>query len=49
MSFKELHYRWEWKFKSTPESLWAWVADTNHFNRDAGLPSLENRLGKGDR
>jgi len=49
MSFKELHYRWEWKFKSQPEALWTWVADTNHFNRDAGLPALENRLGKGNR
>ena len=49
MSFKEQHYRWEWKFKSKPEALWAWIADTNHFNHDAGLPVLENRLGKGNR
>jgi len=45
----EFHYRWEWQLQSNPESLWPFVADTNRFNRDAGYPTLENRLGEGKR
>jgi class 3 adenylate cyclase len=41
MRFREYHYRWEHDFKSSPEQLWPLVADTNRFNRDAGLPQLE--------
>jgi class 3 adenylate cyclase len=41
MSFKEFHYRWEYDLKSTPEELWPFVADTNRFNREAGVPSVE--------
>ncbi len=35
------HYCWEWRFRSSPERLWPLVADTNRFNRDAGVPELE--------
>lgn len=37
----ELHYRWEWDLRASPEELWPLVADTNRFNRDAGVPALE--------
>jgi hypothetical protein len=42
MSYHEFHYRWEYDLKSEPEQLWPFVADTNRFNRDTGLPSLES-------
>jgi hypothetical protein len=38
---REFHYRWEWRLESPPEKLWRLVADTNRFNRDAGIPALE--------
>ena len=41
MAHKDFHYRWEYDLKSSPEKLWAFVADTNRFNRDAGLPHVE--------
>jgi class 3 adenylate cyclase len=37
----EHHYCWEWRLRSSPERLWPLVADTNRFNRDAGVPELE--------
>ena len=40
MRYREFHYRWEFFLASAPEALWPYVADTNRFNRDAGLPSL---------
>jgi class 3 adenylate cyclase len=41
MSYRELHYRWEYDLKASPEKLWPFVADTNRFNRDTGVPSVE--------
>src|SRR6266496_5927341 len=41
MPFREFHYRWEFDLKSSPEQLWPLVADTNRFNRDTGVPSVE--------
>ena len=41
MSPRELHYRWQYDLKSSPEKLWPFVADTNRFNRDTGVPSVE--------
>ncbi len=38
---RELEYRWEWQLRSAPEQLWPFVADTNRFNRDTGLPSVQ--------
>lgn len=46
MSYREFHYRWEYELQSSPERLWALVADTNRFNRDTGVPSLQ--LGDGE-
>jgi class 3 adenylate cyclase len=42
MSYREFHYCWNYDLKSSPEKLWAFVADTNRFNRDTGLPSLKD-------
>jgi class 3 adenylate cyclase len=41
MSNRELHYHWEYDLKASPEKLWPFVADTNRFNRDTGVPSVE--------
>ena len=41
MAYREFHYRWEFDLESSPEQLWPLVADTNRFNRDTGLPSVE--------
>ena len=41
MSYREFHYRWEYDLRSSPEQLWPFVADTNRFNRDTGVPSLD--------
>ncbi|HEV7796678.1 MAG TPA: adenylate/guanylate cyclase domain-containing protein [Pyrinomonadaceae bacterium] len=41
MSYRELHYRWVYDLKSTPEKLWPFVADTNRFNRDTSVPAVE--------
>ncbi|HRK90272.1 MAG TPA: DUF5939 domain-containing protein [Anaerolineales bacterium] len=38
---KEYHYKWSWDLSSTPEALWSLVSDTNRFNRDTGLPSIQ--------
>lgn len=42
MAPKEFHYRWLYDLKSDPDELWPLVADTNRFNRDAGLPTVES-------
>jgi class 3 adenylate cyclase len=41
MPYQEFHYRWEYDLQSSPEELWPLVADTNRFNRDTGLPTVE--------
>jgi class 3 adenylate cyclase len=46
MPFREFHYRWEFDFKTPAEQLWPLVADTNRFNRDTGVPSVET-IGDG--
>ncbi len=45
----EFHYRWEWDFRSVPEVLWPFVADTNRFNRDAELPPVQRISTDGSR
>ncbi|MGH9967554.1 MAG: DUF5939 domain-containing protein [Pyrinomonadaceae bacterium] len=49
MPDREFHYRWEYELKASPEKLWPFVADTNRFNRDAGVPSIEHDTGKKQR
>src|ERR1041385_5842948 len=41
MPFRDFHYRWEFDLKSSPEQLWPLISDTNRFNRDTGVPSVE--------
>src|SRR5262245_37566217 len=38
---REYRYRWVFDLKSNPEDLWPFVADTNRFNRDTGVPPIE--------
>jgi len=45
MSFREHHSRWEFDLKSSPDSLWPFVADTNRFNRDTGVPKIDIEAG----
>jgi class 3 adenylate cyclase len=40
MAYREFHYRWELHLKSRPHDLWPYVADTNRFNRDTGVPDV---------
>lgn len=40
MSNREFHYRWKFDLKSSPERLWPFIADTNRFNRDTGIPNV---------
>lgn len=41
MSVRDIHKRWEFDLKSSPERLWPFIADTNRFNRDTGVPEVE--------
>jgi adenylate cyclase len=41
MHFREHHYRWEFDLNASPERLWPFVADTNRFNRDTGVPKID--------
>ena len=43
---KEFYYRWQWDLESSPRALWPLVADTNRFNKDAGLPPVERATGE---
>ena len=49
MAYREIHYRWEYDLKSDPEHLWPFVADTNRFNRDTGVPAVESLPSKKQR
>lgn len=42
----EFHYRWQYDLQSSPEALWPYVADTNRFNHDTGLPHVEDALAQ---
>jgi class 3 adenylate cyclase len=41
MPYREFHYQWVFDLSSSPERLWPFVADTNRFNRDTGVPEIE--------
>jgi class 3 adenylate cyclase len=43
---RELHYEWEYNLKASPEKLWTFVADTNRFNHDTGVPAVAPTEGK---
>ena len=38
---KEYYYRWQFDLESSPQQIWPFVADTNRFNRDTGVPSID--------
>ena len=40
MPYREQNYRWDYELKASPEQLWPFVADTNRFNRDTGVPAV---------
>ena len=40
MPRKPLQFAWSWRLESAPERLWPLLADTDRFNREAGLPPL---------
>lgn len=46
MAFRAHHSRWEFDLKSSPEDLWPFVADTNRFNRDTGVPEIKVEEGE---
>jgi class 3 adenylate cyclase len=37
---RELRYRFVWRLEASPEALWPYVADTNRFNRETGVPAV---------
>jgi len=37
---REFHYRWQFDLESSPQQIWPFVADTNRFNRDTGVPAV---------
>ncbi|HUP87791.1 MAG TPA: adenylate/guanylate cyclase domain-containing protein [Longimicrobiales bacterium] len=45
MADRRFHYRWEWRLPATPSALWPYVSDTDRFNRDAGVPFVEEMPG----
>jgi class 3 adenylate cyclase len=42
---KEFHYRWQFDLRSSAEQIWPLIADTNRFNRDTHVPSVETVAG----
>jgi len=40
---KEFYWKWEWKFKHSPEVMWPYFADTNRFNFDRGNNGLMDK------
>jgi class 3 adenylate cyclase len=41
MAHREFHYVWDLALPAAPEELWPLIADTNRFDRDSGLPSVQ--------
>jgi class 3 adenylate cyclase len=48
LSVKEFHYRWEYDLRASPQALWPLIADTNRFNRDAGVPFVVEQPAEGE-
>lgn len=41
MPHREFHYVWNLDLPAAPDELWPLIADTNRFDRDSGLPSVQ--------
>ena len=41
-------YKWRWHLPGSPERLWPLVSDTDRFNRETGLPVLEEIEATGE-
>src|SRR5687768_1796797 len=42
MAHREFYYVWDLELPAAPEELWPLIADTNRFDRDSGLPSVQS-------
>ena len=40
--------RWEWPLRAEPAALWPYVSDTNRFNRETGVPPVQERSAGSD-
>jgi class 3 adenylate cyclase len=40
MAGSPLRFAWTWRLESSPERFWPLLADTDRFNREAGIPPL---------
>ena len=40
MEFRERQISFRWRLRNPPERLWPYLADTNRFNSDVGLPAM---------
>ena len=38
---QEFYFDWYWDLESSPQAIWPFASDTNHFNRDTGQPEIE--------
>jgi len=45
---REFHFDWSWDLPAPPEALWPLVSDTDRFNRDTGLPPVEDARAPGE-
>jgi len=45
---REYTYDWQIDLQASPQALWSFVADTNRFNHDTGLPGIEQVTGAPD-
>ena len=45
---KGFFYDWSWLLPADPETLWPLVSDTDRFNRDAGLPPVQDARAPGE-
>jgi class 3 adenylate cyclase len=43
----DFRYRWSWLLPADAEALWPLVSDTDRFNRDAGLPPVQEVVTSG--
>ncbi|RPH74571.1 hypothetical protein EHM76_03290, partial [bacterium] len=48
MRYPEKHYLWQWHLRSDPETLWPLVTNTNRFDRDSGVPRMDEPVFEGE-